>query len=67
MSSIWSANVAIGNLDEDTMQKLDAFDGAHVIENESLAYIGNNTLKKKKKDENEKEQEGKEEETKKEK
>ena len=51
LSSIWSANVAIGNLDEDTMQKLDAFDGAHVIENESLAYIGNNTLKKKKKDE----------------
>ena len=51
LSSIWSANVAIGNLDEDTMQKLDAFDGAHVIENESLAYIVNNTLKKKKKDE----------------
>ena len=49
LSSIWSVNVAIGNLDEETMQKLDAFDGAHVVENERLAYIGNNTLKKKKK------------------
>ena len=39
-------NVAIGNLDEEAMQKLDAFDGAHVVENERLAYIGNNTLKK---------------------
>lgn len=50
LSSVWSANVAIGNLDEDTIQKLDSFDGAHVIGNDCLAYIGNNTLKKKKKE-----------------
>ena len=53
LSSIWSVNVAIGNLDEETMQKLDAFDGAHVVENERLAYIGNNTLKKEEEEEEE--------------
>ena len=53
LSSIWSVNVAIGNLDEETMQKLDAFDGAHVVENERLAYIGNNTLKEEEEEEEE--------------
>jgi predicted NAD/FAD-dependent oxidoreductase len=51
LSSVWSVNVVIENLDSDdgvVLKALDAFDGAHVSDNERVAYVGNNTLKRKK-------------------